>query len=781
MSAIDKGPTNRLIASTEKRIITGRQSRRSFASSGLLAIALLLGAMAVTVPVRAQTCPLEDPAILAAKNNYLYLYFPTTADSSFPAYATDGTLTSASPVAAFDVSALTTGIGTTAQLIGAIKNVVVDDYCEFNVQVLTTTTNPAKLASPPAQRVTVGIGDDSNGDNSVGYFWGQSQENDIGNMIAVDFSRVWAGTYVNCDGGAGPPNGGPCTSGALTGSNNTLNNWAQAIGGTAAHEAGHTYGLAHTDDDPPPCPASPACDDSQGGPTPTAGEDPYYQHLMPAGYNLTGAQRTTYRRHFSNRTYGLLATNVGLSVETMHNWTLVNPNAQSASSLTIGFLSTLSSVPVSWFYNGNQSPWLNPTVSGPSGTTVFQGKTYNQYAITWSSSNPAWRDPSPGVVGGGAQFHIGATFTGVNFNAPDPIIIQNATLFDASSNPLALHPRLAGYDAGTLDSSGDAMQLHFFPIADAPNLRLESAEIYQLPRVASIDSMIGDQRPRTYDRVPIVPWSVTKCAGATLREGATCTVAKLSQEPHVKDTFLVGQPGVYDCSLGVPIVPRRNPNQTRGLNGTSDSSRPLDYEGPICAGSQTDPFPSATVYVIAKFVDPTAKHWDPATKQYVVGPLTSTTYYQFAGTRQGKNQSSSFGLQYAAKFLCGPMERNDHGEIPNRDRAPVAAGNYHTAINVHNPSKDAAAIRFRFTSALSDGKPGEISRFAEIKLGPDQTISLDCAEVYELLHAKPGFIDGFAVIESNAELDVVAVYTAAGESGHVTTLQTERVPARKIQ
>jgi hypothetical protein len=772
MSASDKRPSNSLAAKTKKRTITLHQSRRALSSHCLLAMALLLGAIASAIPVRAQTCPIEDPAILAAKNNYLYLYFPTAPDSSFPAYDIN-----VSPVAAFDVSALTTGIGTTAQLIGAVQNVVADDYCEFNVQVIATTTNPATLASPPAQRVTVGIGDDINGTT-----WGEAQEVDIGNTIAVDFARVWAGTYTTCEGGGGPPDGGVgCTGGALTGAGNTLVNWAQAIGGTAAHEAGHTYGLAHTDDDPPPCPATPNCDDSQGGPTPTPGEDPYYQHLMPAGYNLTASQRADYRRHFSNRTYGLLATNVGLSVETMHNWTLINPNAQSGSSLTIAFLSTLPSVPISWFYNGNQSPWLNPTVSGPSGMAVFQGITYNEYSITWSSPNPAWGSPSPGIVGGGVQFHIGATFTGVNFDTPDPIIIQNVTLFDASSNPLALHPRLAGYDAGTLDSASDSMQLHFFPATGAPGLRLESAEIYQLPRVAAIDSMVGDGRPMTYDKLPIVPWSVTKCAASELRDGATCTVAKLSQEPHVKETFLVGQPGVYDCSQGVPTVPRRNPNPTVGLSRPSDSSRPLDYEGPICAGSQTDPFPSATVYVIAKFVDPAEKHWDPATKQYVVGPVTSTTYYQFAGTRQGKNQYSSSGLQYAAKFLCGRMERNDRGEIPRQIREGVAAGDYHTAINVHNPSNRAAAIRFKFTSTLRDGKPGTVSRFAEIKLGPDQAISLDCAQVHELLHAKPGFIDGFAVIESNVELDVVAVYTAAGEHGEVATLQTARVPVRKIQ
>jgi hypothetical protein len=763
------------------RTITHRQSRRSSAPHWLLAIALLLGAMAFAVPLRAQTCPTEDPAINTAKNNYLYLYFPAAADSSFPAYATDGTLTTASPVAAFDVSALTSGIGSTADLINAIGNVVIDDYCEFNVQVLTTTTNPSTLPSPPPQRVTVGIGDDINGSSSVGYYWGQAQEVDTGNTIGIDFARVWAGTYTTCEGGGGPPDGGVgCTGGALTGAGNTLDNWAQAIGGTAAHEAGHTYGLAHTDDDPPPCPAGPPCDNSQGGPTPIPGEDPYYQHLMPAGYNLTASQRAGYRRHFSDRTFGLLATNVGLSIETMHNWNLVNPNAETASSMTIAFLSTLPSISISWFYNGDQSPWLNPTVSGPSGTTVFQGTTYNQYAITWSSPNPVWSNPSPGVVGGGAVFHIGATFMGVDFDTPDPIIIQNVTLFDAGSNPLALHPRLAGYDAGTPDTSGDALQLHFFPVAGAPDLRLESAEIYQLPRVASIDSMIDEGRPRTFDKLPIVPWSVTKCAPSSLREKVTCTVAKLSQEPHVKETVLLGQPGVYDCSQGVPIVPRRNPNPAVGSNGSSDSSRPLDYEGPICAGSQTDPFPSATVYVIAKFVDPAAKHWDPATKKYVVGPVRTTTYYQFAGTRQGKGLSSS-GLQYATKFLCGRMEHHDRDDDPGRGREAVAEGDYHTAINVHNPSKSAAALRFRFSSTLPDGKPGAISHFAEIKLGPDQTISLGCGEVYELLHAKPGFIDGFAEIDSNVELDVVAVYTTAGEHGQAATLETERVPVRKIQ
>jgi hypothetical protein len=573
------------------------------------ALAGLVAALACGVSARAQTCPLEDPAINTAKSHWLFLYFPTASDSSFPAYDTN-----VSPVAPFNVSALSPGIGTTAQLIATIGNVVIDDYCEFDVQVHTTTTNPASMSSPPARRVTVGIGDDSNNGT-----WGEAQEVDTGDAIDIDFARVWAGTYLTCEGGAGPPSGGPCTSGALTGTNATLDHWAQAIGGTAAHEAGHTYGLAHSDDDPPN-------DTSEPGPAPLAGEDPYYQHLMPAGLNLTASQRADYRRHFSDRTFGILATNVGLSIETMHNWNLVNPNAESASSLAIAFLSTLSTVPVSWTYTGTQSPWLNPTVSGPSGTAVFKGVTYNKYTITWSSPNPAWTDSAPGVVAGGAVFHIGATFTGVDFNSPSPIIIQDVTLFDARSNPLVLHPRLAGYDAGTLDSSSGDLSINFFP---PPGLQLQSARIYQLPRVAAIESMVGKGEPVTFDKTPIRPWSVSDCPAASLQKnGVACTIANLADKPHVQFAYRLGDPGVVDCT-------RRRATTTNQPRATiQDRSTALDYEGPICAGTAYDPFPSATVYVIASFVDPAAKHYDPVTKTYVVGPVVTTVYYQFAGTRK---------------------------------------------------------------------------------------------------------------------------------------------------
>jgi hypothetical protein len=587
----------------------------------LAAIVSLMSALTTGDAHAVPTCPLSYGTTDASKSHKLYLYFPTADDNTFPNFGANTT-----PARTFDVANLDATIGTTAQLRDRIYDVVADDYCEFNVQVLQTTTNPATLASPPARRSTIAIGSDDPGGG-----WGLAQAVDIGDTINIDFARVWAGRYLTCEGGDGI--GGCSPAGALTGTNSTLDRWAQAIGGTAAHEAGHTYGLSHSDDNP----NVGMCGDL--GPAPTPGEDAFNRHLMPAGCNLTGADRASYRRHVSNRGYGLLATNVGLSIQTMHNWDLVNPNAGAASSLAIDFLSALPAVTIAWSFTGTSSPWISPAVSGPSGTTVFKGVTLNRYRITWSIGNPAWSGGAPGLLPGGANFHIGATFTGVDFNAPDPIIIQNVTLFDAGGTALALHPRLPGYDSGAPDAADGTFAVNFFAAPGAAPLILQSAEIFQLPRVASIDSMIGNGRPYAFNKRPLRPWSRHKCERTTLGEkGARCVIAKMSDKPHVLQVYKLGDPNVYDCSRGVPKVnpPRTNPG---------DSEKIPDFDGPICAGSARDPFPSTTVYMIATFVDPKAKHYDRKTRKYVVGPVTSKVYYQFAGVRDLRKYAKSQGYE----------------------------------------------------------------------------------------------------------------------------------------
>lgn len=136
--------------------------------------------------------------------------------------------------------------------------------------------------------------------------------------------------------------------------------------------------------------------------------------------------------------------------------------------------------------------------------------------------------------------------------------------------------------------------------------------------------------------------------------------------------------------------------------------------------------------------------------------------------------------QYAVKVVCGDVQ-------PTGQAAVVALGQYWTAINIHNPDKCREA-HFRWKLAVALPKQqGPISPFQRpITLSPDGAIEIDCPEVMQLaftLTPPPAtkFVKGYIVIESDIELDVVAVYTAIpGPPAYVSTMHTERVPARLV-
>jgi hypothetical protein len=124
-------------------------------------------------------------------------------------------------------------------------------------------------------------------------------------------------------------------------------------------------------------------------------------------------------------------------------------------------------------------------------------------------------------------------------------------------------------------------------------------------------------------------------------------------------------------------------------------------------------------------------------------------------------------LEYAVKFVCG-----------RTDQPMVAPGTYFTAINVHNPADSVVAVRKKVAIALPNQRPGPVSRFRDARLGPDQAFEIDCPEILRLGEAEE-FAKGFVVIKSQYALDVVAMYTAAGATGLVETLEIERIPARR--
>src|SRR5437763_6370504 len=125
-------------------------------------------------------------------------------------------------------------------------------------------------------------------------------------------------------------------------------------------------------------------------------------------------------------------------------------------------------------------------------------------------------------------------------------------------------------------------------------------------------------------------------------------------------------------------------------------------------------------------------------------------------------------FQYAVKFVCGKT-----------DGPVVAPGQYFTAINVHNPNDHGFGFRKKFAIALPSEKVGRVSKFFDTKLGPDEAFEIDCPDILRHLDAQ-GFVKGFAVLETRAELDVVAVYTAAGSTGRVETMHIERYTPRRL-
>ena len=125
-------------------------------------------------------------------------------------------------------------------------------------------------------------------------------------------------------------------------------------------------------------------------------------------------------------------------------------------------------------------------------------------------------------------------------------------------------------------------------------------------------------------------------------------------------------------------------------------------------------------------------------------------------------------FQYAVKFMCG----KSNGEV-------VAPGMYWTAINVHNPTDIKIVFRKKFAIALPNEKAGPVSEFFESVLAPDEALEIDNRDIFKHAEAQADFLKGFVVIESEVELDVVVVYTAAGATGQVETLHIERVSPRR--
>lgn len=138
--------------------------------------------------------------------------------------------------------------------------------------------------------------------------------------------------------------------------------------------------------------------------------------------------------------------------------------------------------------------------------------------------------------------------------------------------------------------------------------------------------------------------------------------------------------------------------------------------------------------------------------------------------KAAKEKRSAYRFQYAVKFICT-------SNIPGTSQTTDAfvPGSYQTAVNIHNPQNILIKTRKKIASPIG------ISKYFESSMKPDAVERVVCSQIRDFgLRIIHGF-EGFLVIESTHSLDVVAVYTAAGNNqGQVSSMDVEQIKERKL-
>jgi hypothetical protein len=356
---------------------------------------------------------------------------------------------------------------------------------------------------------------------------------------------------------------------------------------------------------------------------------------------LTGEMRAANRRHFSDRSYELLAHNVGLNIYTLHNWDFVNPNDVDAHSIELTLLSTASSLSISWWYNGTRSPWRDPTLASTGNTRNFQGTTYNEFILKFNVDK-SWSGGADGIVPPGIEFHIGASF-----HEPNPVIVYDTKLKNNAGADLALHPRMIGFNTGALDlATGDFDITLFNPNPGLGELIIQNFTIQMLPRMADIATMVAGDSLRDVRGIPVLSHKdCTTRQSYELKDKKSIRISQLSDDRFVDLTY-----DSTKCKRGIVAIPG-------------------DMEGGeiiYCPdGNALSLFPSTTVYITATVIDPNARHFDPVSGNFVTGPLVSKVFYQFAGFVPDLNKN---GIDDLIDIRNGTArDKNGNGVVDNME------------------------------------------------------------------------------------------------------------------
>jgi hypothetical protein len=131
--------------------------------------------------------------------------------------------------------------------------------------------------------------------------------------------------------------------------------------------------------------------------------------------------------------------------------------------------------------------------------------------------------------------------------------------------------------------------------------------------------------------------------------------------------------------------------------------------------------------------------------------------------------------QYAVKVVQGEV-------TPETKPVTIGWGLYFTKVNVHNPWNHVVKFWVKLVLSGPDGNPGPSpSAYFPFKLEADYATEFS-QDAFQMIFKEPlpKCFEGFLVIMSKFQLDVVGVYTGSAGPKQLATMYMERVPAREL-
>jgi hypothetical protein len=140
-------------------------------------------------------------------------------------------------------------------------------------------------------------------------------------------------------------------------------------------------------------------------------------------------------------------------------------------------------------------------------------------------------------------------------------------------------------------------------------------------------------------------------------------------------------------------------------------------------------------------------------------------------------------FEYVGKVVCGPQ--------PDSAWLAVVRGYYATSVNVRNASTARAIVHksviWTFPTATEKPEtPVRPDSVSTLVLAPGFGFTAECRELEGLTRTPAGaFHEGLIIIQSDQQLDVLGVYSAANllfgkAGGQVSTMHIDRFPQRLL-